>query len=248
MIGTPTTGNLRVEWHLARTGAVVPTNWSNGYAMPIIPTSAPMNYLVPDAQNIIVRDTLQGGYEWLFLWESDNIMPADIFIRLNEYMLKKDVPYLSGLYFTKSVPPEPMVYTKAGNSYDYGWKMGDKIWCWGIPTGCTLIHSSVLQVLWDESPEYEVWGNKVHRVFEAPAKSWYDPNLGYRIGSGTSDLALCDRIKREHVFLRAGWPEIDKKEKQFLCDTGIFSWHIDANGIRYPLEIPKQFVRTEHKP
>jgi hypothetical protein len=248
MVGTPTTGNVRIEWHLSRTGAVIPTNWSHGYATPIIPTSAPMNYLVPDAQNIIVRDTLEGKYEWLFLWESDNIMPPDIYIKLNEYMLKKEVPYMSGIYFTKSVPPEPMIYTKSGNSYDYGWKMGDKVWCWGIPTGCTLIHASILKALWEESPEYTVFNNQVvRRVFEAPAKAWYDPKFGYRSGSGTSDLATCDRIRENHIFKKAGWPQYDKMEKPFLCDTSIFSRHISADGIQYPLEVPKQFLRTEHK-
>lgn len=243
LIGTPTTGTVRIEWHLAKCGAILPTNWSQAFATPILPTSAPLGYTVPDAQNIIVRDALRGQYEWCILVEQDNLIPADFYIRMNDYMRNADTPVVSGLYFTKSDPPEPMVYAKGGSSYDTKWKMGDKVWCWGVPTGCLLIHCSLLQVMWNESPEYSFSGQVLRRVFEAPAKTWYDPQFGWRGAAGTSDLAWCDRIKKEKFMKKAGWNNIAEQEKQFLVDTNILSYHITENGIKYPLEIPKQFQR-----
>lgn len=243
LIGTPVTGNVRIEWHLARTGAIIPTNWSNAYATPILPTSAPMNYTTADAQNIIVRDALVGKYEWLLLLEQDNLIPPDLFIKLNEYMRSKEAPVVSGLYFTKSDPPEPMVYMKSGGSFDQGWKMGDKVWCWGVPTGCILIHNSILQAVWDESPEYELWGNKVRRVFEAPAKVWYDPQVGYQSASGTSDLNFCDKVIKNHIFRKAGWKEFDNNPRPFLCDTNIFCWHIRNDGQKFPIVIPDKYLK-----
>lgn len=243
LIGTPVTGNVRIEWHLAKTGAIIPTNWSQAFATPILPTSAPLEYLVPDAQNLIVRDALAGGYEWLFLLEQDNLVPPDIYIRLNEYMRAGNIPVVSGLYFTKSDPPEPMVYKRGGYSYAKGWKMGDRVWCWGVPTGCLLIHCSLLQKMWDESPEYNLWGNTVRRVFEAPSKVWHDPQFGYRGASGTSDLNWCDRIIKEHFFEKAGWKEFEGKPNPFLVDTNILSYHIREDGVKFPLEIPKEFLR-----
>ncbi len=242
LIGTPVTGNVRIEWVMARYGAIIPTNWSQASATPILPTSAPLEYLVPDAQNIIVRDALAGNYEWLLLLEQDDVIPADLFIKLNDYMRSEKYPVVSGLYFTKSVPPEPMIYKRGGFSYDKGWKMGQKVWCWGVPTGCLLIHCSILEKMWDESPEYDLWGQRVRRVFEAPSKVWYDPQFGNRGASGTSDLAWCDRVIKEHFFKKAGWIEYDGKPNPFLCDTSIFVKHIREDGEQFPLEVPKEFL------
>jgi len=243
MIGTPVTGHVRIEWHLARTGAIIPTNWSNAYSTPIMPTSAPLNYTTPDAQNIIVRDALAGEYEWLILLEQDNLIPPDFWIRMNEYMRLKNVPVVSGLYWTKSDPPEPMVYGRSGNSFDEGWKMGDKIWVWGVPTGALLIHCSILKAMWDESAEYELWGNRVHRVFEAPAKVWYDPQVGFQSGSGTSDLNFCNQVIERHIFRKAGWKEFDGKPRPFLVDTNINVTHIRDDGTKFPIVIPERFLK-----
>ena len=247
LVGSPVTGHVRIEWHLARTGAIMPTNWSQGYSTPIIPTSAPLAYVTPDAQNVIVRDCLEGGYEWLILIEQDNLIPPDFWIKMNEYMRLKNVPVVSGLYFTKSDPPEPMIYGKAGNSFDEGWHLGDKVWVWGVPTGCLLIHASILQAMWDESPEYELWGGKVHRVFEAPAKVWYDPQIGFQQGAGTSDLNFCSQVIQRHIFRKAGWKEFDGKDRPFLVDTSIFVTHIRDDGVKFPLVIPERFMPKHGK-
>src|SRR3990167_286395 len=243
LIGTCVTGNVRIEWHLARTGAIIPTNWSNAYATPIIPSSAPLGYTTADAQNIIVRDAVVGKYQWLILLEQDNIIPPDFFIRMNEYMRMENVPVVSGLYFTKSDPPEPMVYGKSGNSFDEGWKIGDKVWVWGVPTGCVLIHGSILKAMWDESPEYELWGNRVRRVFEAPSRVWYDPQKGYQSAAGTSDLNFCNNVIEKKIFKKAGWKEYDGKPRPFLVDTNIFTKHIREDGVTFPIVIPERFIR-----
>jgi hypothetical protein len=243
MIGTPVLGTVRIEWHLARTGAIIPTNWSNAYSTPIIPSSAPLNYTTPDAQNIIVRDALEGDYEWLILLENDNLIPPDFWIRMNEYMRIKNVPVVSGLYWTKSDPPEPMVYGKSGNSFDEGWHIGDKVWVWGVPTGALLIHCSILKAMWDESPEYELWGGTVRRVFEAPAKVWYDPQVGFQSGSGTSDLNFCNQVIERHIFRKAGWKEFDNNPRPFLVDTNIQVQHIRGDGVKFPITIPERFIK-----
>jgi hypothetical protein len=42
-------------------------------------------------------------------------------------MHQGDIPMLSGLYFTKSLPAEPLIYRGRGNSYYKKWKFGDKV-------------------------------------------------------------------------------------------------------------------------
>ena len=84
VIGTPSTGSVRMEWVLARFGQVIPCNWSATDAIQWISTYAPIEYLVADAQNLIVRTVIEKKFEWLLLIESDNVLPPDAFLRINE--------------------------------------------------------------------------------------------------------------------------------------------------------------------
>jgi len=142
------------------------------------------------------------------------------------------------------VPPEPMVYRGIGNGYYDQWKMGDKVWCSGVPFGFTLIHGSLIKALWAESPEYIINNQITRRIFEAPSKSWMDPEKGaYMQMGGTSDLAWCERVKKDRIFEKAGWPEYQDMEFPFLLDTNIHVAHIDNNGVRWPLQIPAKFLK-----
>jgi hypothetical protein len=242
VIGTPVTGLVRIEWVTARYGQIIPTNWSAAELKPWIEGISPLRFLVADAQNIIVQKAMELDAEWVLLIEQDNVLPHDAFIRLNTYMIEKKIPVISGLYFTKSEPPEPMTYRGQGWGYFDKWKLGDLVWCDGVPTGTLLIHSSVLKTMYNESPEYNAGGMLVRRVFDTPAKVWFDQDTGViQSETGTSDLAWCRRIIKEKVFERSGWPEYQKKEYPFLVDTNIFVRHIDDTGRQFPLTIPKKF-------
>jgi len=240
LIGTPSTGTVRMEWVMARYGQIIPTNWSATDMIQWISTFAPLRYLVADAQNLIVRAAIEKEMEWLLLVESDNLLPPDAFVRLNKYMRDGKVPVVSGLYFTKSNPPEPLVYRGRGKSFYQDWKMGDLVWVDGAPTGCLLIHCSILKAMWEESSEYMVGGERTRRVFEMPEKKWLDPETGsFHLVSGTSDLAWCDRVIKDKFFEKAGWTKYQKMKYPFLIDTNIFVKHIDENGRQFPLQDPK---------
>lgn len=245
-IGTPTTGLVRFEWVMARFGQVMPTNWSHVYLTEFMSTIAPLRYSVADAQNIIVQQAVEKQVEWLLLVEHDNVLPPDTFIKFNEYMVEAKVPVVSGLYFTKTEPPEPMIYRRLGAGYYNDWKMGDKVECSGVPTGTLLVHMSIIRSMWNESEEYNLDGRIVRKVFEQPAKLVYNPERGeVMMASGTSDLAWCDRVIKEKHFEKAGWPEYQEKEFPFLVDTNIFVHHIDQNGRMFPTTIPKKFEPDE---
>jgi hypothetical protein len=195
---------------------------------------------VADARNVVVANVLKHKFEWLFFIDHDVIIPPDTILRMNERMLKGDVPIWSGLYFTKSKPAEPLIYRGRGNGYFNKWKMGEEVWVDGLPMGCTMIHSSILQAMWDESKEYSLptsTGDSiiVRDVFETPAKVWYDPEKhNWFTAVGTEDLNWCTRIMKDNIFEKAGWPEYKDKEFPFLVDTGIFCPHISPDGIQYP--------------
>lgn len=235
LVATPSTGLVRMEWVTARYGQVTPCNWSlvtinqfmNGYV--------PLRYQVADAQNLIVKAAIEGDFEWLLLIEHDTIPPADAFIRFNEYIQSEEVPVVSGLYFTKSTPSEPLVYRGRGTSYYNDWQMGDRVWVDGVPTGMLLIHCGLLREVWNDSEEYLVGNQLTRRVFESPRNVWFDPEEHefYSL-VGTSDLEWCSRIIKGGYLKRAGWDKHHGMRYPFLVDTNIFCRHIDIDGRQYP--------------
>lgn len=240
LIGTPTTGNVRIEWVSARYGQIIPCNWSMVQYMHFMSSYIPLRYQVADAQNLIVKEAVEKDFEWLGLVEHDNVIPPDTFIRWNEYMRRGDTPVVSGLYFTRGYPSEPLVYRGRGNSYYGDWKMGDLVWCDGVPTGCLLIHCALLRAMWAESEEYEIAGQKTRRVFDTPRRAWFDETTGqFNTTAGTSDLEWCTRVMKGDYLRKAGWGAFadEHPEYPFLVDTNIFSFHITSDGVKYPLEV-----------
>lgn len=242
LIFTPSRGLLRHEWVQARYGQIIPCNWSLVEYIQFISPYVPIGYQLADAQNLMAKKVVEEDYEWILYIEDDNVIPPDLFIRVNEYIQSAKVPVVSGLYFTKSHPAEPLVYRGLGNSYYADWKLGDLVWADGIPFGCRLEHAGLVKEAWKNSPEYIVGNETTRRVFEQPNRIWLDPETGNTASStGTTDLAWCRRIMTEKLFGKAGFPEYDDMKYPFLVDTNIFVRHIDQNGRMYPLEIPKKF-------
>jgi hypothetical protein len=235
-IGTAMRGVVRAEWALSRFGQIIPCNWAASDYIHWMNSFAPIGYEIANAQNIIVKHFLESGAKWLLMLEDDVMLPPNGFLLYNEYMRKEKIPVVSGLYFTKTSPPEPLVYRGRGNSYYWKWKIGDKVWVDGAPTGCLLIHRTILDVLWKECQEYDAQGFKTRRVFEFPEKMWYDPEKGNRKEVGTSDLEFCTKLKDREIFKKAGWPKYQRMRYPILCDTRICCEHITLDGKRYPLK------------
>lgn len=234
-IGTPTLGTIRMEWHQARIGQVIPVNWSMINIMQTMGGYVPLGFLVADAQNLIVKHAVEGNFEWLLLYEDDVLPLPDAFVRLNQYMLKSDVPVVSGLYYAKARPPEPLVFRGRGNSVYMKWKRGQKVWGDGVPTGFLLIHTSILKAMWEDCEQYKVNNIPTRRMFNFPRDIFHDPETGsYRTVVGTSDLDWCTRVIEGGYFKKAGWAAYQKKQYPFLVDTEIFCYHIAPNGEMFP--------------
>ena len=242
LVATPTRGIIRMEWCQGRYGQIIPCNWSQVEILQYIGGYIPMRYSVDDAQNLIVKAALEGDFQWLLFIEDDTIPPPDAFVRINEYIRSEEVPVVSGLYFTKSNPSEPLVYRGRGTSYYGDWNLGDRVWVDGVPTGFLLIHHKILQMMWDDAEDYLVdpgSGNRTRRVFHAPRNTWFSPEDGeYYSLAGTSDLNWCNRLIEGDYLRKAGWGEfVDNLEDPrypLLIDTNLFCRHIDLDGRQYP--------------
>jgi len=244
-IAVPTTGNVRVEWMMARFGQVIPCNWANGDIFQSFDQYSPMGWAVADARNICIQHSIQNGFEWTLFIDHDVILPPDTFLKMNEYMRTGKYPVVCGLYYCKGSHPEPLIFRGRGTGYYDKWKRGEKIWVDGIPMGCTLIHNSIMKPLYDKSETYScsTLGNPivVRRVFETPRKAWYDPETAsYNTQVGTEDLFWCDRVMKEKIFEKCGvakYKKYQKMEFPFLLDTSIFCQHIDPMGQQFPANV-----------
>jgi len=236
LIGTAVTGLVRVEWVAARYSQLIPVNWAQVQMNEAMSGFYPLRYQVADAQNLIVEQCLAGDFEWLFLLEHDVLLPERAMMLLNEYMQEAKVPIMSGLYYTRSRPSEPLVFRGRGTSVYTDFEMGDMVWCDGVPTGALLIHHSLLREMWKDSPEYMIKGKIVRRVFETPRRLLVDPDTGrHNTQSGTSDLDWCDRVMRGGYFEKAGWKDFCPDTKYpFLVDTRMFCKHINIDGEQFP--------------
>lgn len=235
LIGTACTGLLRVEWYAARTNQIIPLNWSLSTYLQVMGGVLPLRHQVADAQNLIVAEAIKLDVEWLFLLEHDVIIPQDCLVQLNRYMKSEKTPVVSGLYFSRAYPSEPMVFRGMGMGAYTDFKIGDKVWCDGVPTGCLLIHMSLLKEMWKDSEEYFIKGEKTRKVFDTPRYSWQNPETGFvNMSVGTSDLEWCKKVIQGDYLRRAGWYDMVDYEYPFLVDTGIFCRHCNPDGTMFP--------------
>jgi hypothetical protein len=242
LIATPTTGLVRMEWVMARYTQNIPTNWGEVDFTQWYNTYTPIGYQVNDAENIIAKVLVEGNFDWLLFLEHDNVIPPGTFVKMNEYMIEGKIPVVAALYFTKSDPPEPMVYREWGHGYHDKWRLGDKVWVRGCPFGCTLIHASLIKELWKSAPEYSVGNQTTRRVFHGPENPDEATQNGFFINKGTSDLAFCKELVEKRIFEKAGWKEYQKKKYPILIDTSIFVKHIDQDGNQWPMIVPKKYA------
>lgn len=224
--GTPTLGMVRIEWHNALQGTVIPTNFGLGKL-------TPTGYLVDDAQNLILQAAYNRRAEWLLLLEDDNIAPPDFYVKLRKHFEAKTGPVISGLYYIKgSYPPEPLIYRGRGTGAYRDWKLGDLVWCDGVPTGCIAIHNSVYRPIWEQAEWYVLPSNegmvKVKRVFNSPREVIWDGNIAHTL-VGTSDLQFCDLVIKSKVLKDTPWPHLADEEYPFVVDTSMKFGHIDRD-------------------
>jgi hypothetical protein len=234
LVSTATEGWVRYEWAHARYGQIIPVNFEvSGFDL----AYTAIGYGIDDAYNLITAKALELGVDWLLLIEDDVIVPNDLLIKVEQYMRKNKVPIVSGLYYLKATPTMPLVFRGRGNGTYANFKVGDLVWCDGLPMGCLLIHTSILRWVSDNAEEYiAVDGTRLKKVFETPMKVFYDPeNHQFARQMGTQDLHFFDQVMEHDVLKKTGWKQIAKRKYPFLCDTSIFCRHIDRNtGRMYP--------------
>jgi len=138
LIGIPTRGLLSAQWVLSFLKQSHPVNTSIDYKFII-------GKEVGEARNELVQEALRLDTEYLIFIDDDIIIPPDTITRLiNIADEGKDI--VAGIYYSKQVPPEPLIFKGRGTGSFRNWKIGEIVNdIDGIGMGLTLIRTVVFR-------------------------------------------------------------------------------------------------------
>lgn len=204
-VGVPTFGAVSIQWH--------------GHMMQL---QTPLNRVVRhcyiqgrevgDARNEIVRHALalegplgERASHVLFI-DDDVLVPPDAIARL----LAHKRPIVSGLYYAKTVTPQPLMLRDAQGGIITDFEPGSVVDCWAHGMGCTLIARDVFEAV--EAPWFKTTRQQQSEHDGVPV-----------FFSQTEDVYFLQRAKA------LGY--------QPAVDTSLFCWHWQMSERQaYPLQ------------
>ena len=131
LVGILHTDQVTIAWALGLRNLQVP-----GHIMPIC--GMPYDH----ARNSICQEALRGGYQWVFMLDSDVIPPNDAILRL----ISRGQPFISGVYHRRS-PPHGVPVAIKGPSWLTSYPPNSLVEVDLVGSGCLLLHRSILEAL-----------------------------------------------------------------------------------------------------
>jgi SAM-dependent methyltransferase len=210
-IGIPTRGMHSHFFSQALTGTIWPSNFSL--------TQAYIPYLeVGKARNILAEKAIELGAKYLAFMDEDVIGPANGMKALIAHMSNHpEWTFCSGLYATKSYPPEPLFYEDWGHGPSYDFKEGELKPVLFTGMGFCLIRVSDLLLLTPDTYEdYDHLTGTTHPIREF----FKTASEGYDMGSGNVH-------KLGHTEDAWFFKQLAEKGLKSYVDTGILCKHYD---------------------
>lgn len=142
-IGIPCYGAQEAKWwsHLVRYVAKL------GKSVDLVDILVADSMATDHNRNLIVENFLKTDSEWLFWIDADTIVP----IGSVERLLATGKKFISGLYYAKHPPHNPIAYYKAGENYmpingeGRVWERGEILEVESVGFGCMLTHKSIFE-------------------------------------------------------------------------------------------------------
>jgi hypothetical protein len=171
VVGIPSRGKVHISWALMLSalewpvGEVRNTRITNGEQ-------------VATARCNLAMDAIQQGAEYLFFIDDDVRVP-NFAPRRMIYQMETNPEWdlLTGVYVTKSAPPEPLIFNKEqGNGAFWDWRCGETFPITGCGMGCCLIRVSAFEKI------------------EEPYFAWTSKRDGVNSDSEGEDLYFCRKL------------------------------------------------------
>jgi GT2 family glycosyltransferase len=74
--------------------------------------------LIYSARNQIALDAIEGGFDYLVFLDSDMVLASDTLVKLLKDIEPNGIEFVSGLYFTRHMPVEPVLLSRLEWSQD----------------------------------------------------------------------------------------------------------------------------------
>ncbi len=109
------------------------------------------NHLSAVLRESMTDRALAAGANYIFYWDDDTLIPPDTWYRMMIAMAKNpDVGLITGVYFQKKVPTEPVLYKHAGGGAHWGYDKDpdaplEDIFAAGA--GCMMVRAEVFKTL-----------------------------------------------------------------------------------------------------
>lgn len=213
MIGVPTVGEHSFLFSQNLLGAIMPSNFSSHIRFCY-------GLEVGRARNLLIHEAKKIGAKYLLFRDEDVIAPANVITKLL-YNLQNhpDWTMIGGVYTTKQVPPEPLIYMEWGQGCYWGWKQGDIVGPVKFSgMGCNMIRMSDLELLHPKKYyDRDVWNGEdivVEEYFKTVSNYELDNSLVNKMG-GTEDAYFYSLMEAAGL-------------KAFI-DTGIACSHFDKD-------------------
>lgn len=141
LVGVPTNGMHSHFFTNFLLGLQHPTNFNMIYRT--VP-----RYEVGDARNILVQEAINYGCKYVFFVDEDT-WGAGWGLRQLLYRMETHPEWTvcGGVYCTKTIPPEPLIFKEWGRGPDWGWKLGELIKVKSTGAGFHLFRVSDLAAL-----------------------------------------------------------------------------------------------------
>jgi len=217
--------------------AMVPVQWVAAQHNLVMPLNTSVIYTTHwglksgEARQIMTKDSLakiaDDGY--ILYWDDDTIPPPLGLYTLFNYMEQHpEVGLLSGVYCTRSMPVEPVVYREMGDGADWSISVGPTAMpqeVWGLGAGFMLVRAQAIKDAEKIVPDEPVWADCKVNLLPGEADPLYVRNALWG-----HDIRFCDLIRR------AGW--------KVMADGRVECGHYDviAERVLYlpPDSLPKR--------
>lgn len=142
VVGIPSFGVVSLQWAMSLTSMAMPINFTNQF-------SVVLDKRIDIARNEIVERVVndESSPRFLFFLDDDVIMPPNSLRNMVHRMenLGPDIGAISGVYYSKSEPGEPLIFKTRGRGSYYDWRVGDFFSVWAAGCGLVLIRTQALK-------------------------------------------------------------------------------------------------------
>lgn len=101
---------------------------------------------IDEARNALAETAINNKAKYILFIDDDTAPPSFTIRRLMQILdTNPDAAVAGGIYFTKSVPPMPVVFKEDGEGPYWNWKFGDVFDCSGLGTGCMMVRTEAFR-------------------------------------------------------------------------------------------------------